>query len=448
MILHMLQSENLPQHLSDSVKNLGLESTVKELFLYDFQIELSQPGKKVEKAFENNPLLPGVILTEKGKYAFMLSRRRFFEIMSRPYGIELFSRRPLYSLRPFIPKDTLICSLDTQIIDVAKQCVQRSPECLYEPVVVTIQEGEYRLLDVHQLLLAQAYIQELTVQLLQEQTRNQMVQTEKMASLGQMVAGVAHELNNPINFISGNLQYLSSYVKDLVELISTYEKEEVEYSEELQELKEDIELDFLLEDTNKIVEGMQTGTDMMTKIVGTLRNFSRVDEGERRVADIHECIESTLLILRNRLKYHIQVEKNYGELPQIPCYSGQLSQVFMNLIVNASDALEDLRLKKKEEEGIYFEGWIGITTYQETKDDKQWIVIKIADNGGGIPQDIQERIFEMFFTTKPLGKGTGMGLAISYQIITDKHGGKLELHTEPDKGTEFVIKLPVEPPSQ
>jgi signal transduction histidine kinase len=314
--------------------------------------------------------------------------------------------------------------------------------------VVTIQEGEYRLLDVHQLLLAQAYIQELTVQLLQEQTRNQMVQTEKMASLGQMVAGVAHELNNPINFISGNLQYLSSYAKDLVELISAYEKENVEYSENLEELKEDIDLDFLLEDTQKIVDGMQTGTDMMTKIVGTLRNFSRVDEGERRTADIHECIESTLLILRNRLKYHIRVEKNYGKLPSIPCYSGQLSQVFMNLIVNASDALEDLRIKKKEEEGIYFEGWIRITTYLETEGDKQWAVIKIADNGGGIPQEIQERIFEMFFTTKPLGKGTGMGLAISYQIITDKHGGKLELHTEPNEGTEFTIKLPVQPPSK
>jgi signal transduction histidine kinase len=187
---------------------------------------------------------------------------------------------------------------------------------------------------------------------------------------------------------------------------------------------------------------MEVGSERLTKIVGGLQNFSHLDEANRQQADIHECLESTLIILNNRLKSGIQVTKNYGYLPPVNCYSGQLSQVFMNIISNAIDALID----KVNEQGAYSKTWqpqIQITTNILEQSDAEWVSIQIADNGPGIPPAIQKRIFETFFTTKPVGKGTGLGLAISHQIVTQKHGGQLIMHSQPETGTEFQILLPL-----
>ena len=424
------------------VQSLSLESTIQELPLYDFQIESSRMGKEVAQTFQINPLLPGVILTEQGKFVGMISRRRFLEQMSRPYGLELFLKRPLYSLYRFASAEVLKLEGETQIVEAARLSLQRSPEVLYEPVVVELKVGDYRLLDVHQLLVAQSHIHELTTQLLEEQTQAQLIQTEKMAMLGQMVASVAHEIKNPVGCITCNFEFLFSYCQKLLEILSAYEAEIPEIPSSLTELKAESDLDFVVEDLPKILKSMEAGAERLTKIVGGLQNFSHLDETNRQAADIHDCIESTLVILNNRFKPGIQIIKNYGYLPSVSCYSGQLSQVFMNIISNAVDALTD-KLDQQVNSSKTWQPQIEISTNVVQHLEADWISIQISDNGLGIPPAIQARIFETFFTTKPVGKGTGLGLAISHQIVTQKHAGQLLMRSQPETGTEFQILLPL-----
>lgn len=425
---------------------LNLESTLEELTLYDFAIEASEPGEALARAFAQNPLMPGAILVEGEKFVGMISRRRFLEHLSRPYGLELFSKRPLRTLHNFTKTQHLIIPSNTLIVLAARRSLQRSPQLLYEPIVVELEPDVYRLLDVHQLLVAQSKIHELTTKMLQEQTRSHMIQTEKMASLGRMVAGVAHEIKNPVNCISGNMGFLTNYVQDVLDLLSVYEEEMTDKSDRLRELESDIDLEFLREDFPKIVQAIEVSAHRLTKIVGGMQNFSHMDETARKPADLHECIDSTLLILHNRIKYDIELNKNYGELPPVECYSGQLSQVFMNLLSNAVDALME-RLEAEKANAKVDANWtprIEIATeLLQIEDNFDWAVIRIRDNGPGIPKDIQKRIFETFFTTKPVGKGTGLGLAISNEIIKDKHKGKLNLNSQVGIGTEFEIMLPV-----
>jgi two-component system, NtrC family, sensor kinase len=278
-----------------------------------------------------------------------------------------------------------------------------------------------------------------------KRTQAKLVHAEKMSSLGQIVAGVAHEINNPVNFIHGNLTYIEEYSQQLLNLVQIYQYHYPNPVTEIQDETDAIDLDFLQKDLLKIVSSMKLGTDRIRNIVLSLRVFSRMDEAEFKSVDIHEGIDSTLLILQHRLKNkpqysEIQVIRNYCDLPLVECYAGQLNQVFMNILANAIDAVDEINEKRTIEERKENSSQITIST---SAIDSEWVQITIADTGIGIPESIKKQIFNPFFTTKPIGKGTGMGMAISHQIITEKHGGKLTCFSTPGRGTEFVIHIPI-----
>ncbi|KAF3885236.1 MULTISPECIES: MASE1 domain-containing protein [Nostocales] len=268
----------------------------------------------------------------------------------------------------------------------------------------------------------------------------QLVQKEKMSSLGQLVAGVAHEINNPVNFIHGNIAHVQEYTQNLLGFVELQQQYNPDPAPEIVTAAENIDLEFLQEDLPKILSSMKLGTDRIRQIVLSLRNFSRMDEAEFKEVDIHAGIDSTLMILQHRLKAtsekpEIEVIKNYGILPLVECYAGQLNQVFMNILANAIDALEEGNAKKIKDESNRI-------TIRTDVVNSNWIEVTVADNGIGIASNIQQRIFDPFFTTKPIGKGTGMGLSICYQIITENHAGKLDFCSIPNEGTEFIIQIP------
>ncbi len=283
-------------------------------------------------------------------------------------------------------------------------------------------------------------------------TQAQMVQSEKMSSLGQLVAGIAHEINNPVNFIYGNLTHVNEYTKDLMGLVQLYQQSNPTTSSDIQDEIEAIDLEFLMEDLPKMLASMKLGAHRIRQIVLSLRNFSRLDESEANPFNIHDGIDSTLMILQNRLKAkhdcpEIEVVKEYGDLPLVECYAGQLNQVFMNLVANAIDALEESLVQKQgsmsaqnTRQTTHGKGLIRIRTEMP---DSQRVLIGIADNGPGMSETVKNQLFNPFFTTKLVGKGTGLGLSISHQIVTEKHGGQLECVSSPGEGAEFIITLPV-----
>lgn len=277
-------------------------------------------------------------------------------------------------------------------------------------------------------------------------TQAQLVQTEKMSSLGQLVAGIAHEINNPVNFIHGNVGHARRYIQDLITIIQAYQFYVPDPNPEIQNLVEGVDLEFLLDDLPKLLDSMQVGADRIRDIVASLRTFSRLDEAEVKDVDIHAGIDSTLMILHNRLKAksdrpEIPVHKDYGALPDVECYAGQLNQVFMNILVNAIDALEDRDRDRTLTQITAQPSQIWIKT--QVTEDRSAIQVSIRDNGPGIPAHVQPRIFDPFFTTKPVGKGTGLGMSISYQVVVDKHDGQLTCHSTMGEGSEFVIEIPL-----
>lgn len=305
-------------------------------------------------------------------------------------------------------------------------------------------QAEEELQKSEQQLREQTLQLQNTLQQLQ-QTHSQLVQSEKMSSLGVLLAGVAHEINNPVTFINGNLEHLNNYIKDLLELIHVYQENYPQPVTSVQEKIEAIELDFLEEDLTKILASMEVGIDRICQIVKSLRNFARMDESELKSMSLHEGIDSTLLILNHRLKPKgdnpgIKIIKNYGEIPLVDCYVGPMNQVFMNILSNAIDALEESQTSHSSEDAKKHPSQITIHTIPL---DRDFIEIRIEDNGPGISPEVQTRIFDTFFTTKPVGKGTGMGLSISYQIVVEKHQGELSCISELGKGCKFVIKLPI-----
>ncbi|WP_416211954.1 PAS domain S-box protein [Nostoc sp. DedSLP04] len=326
---------------------------------------------------------------------------------------------------------------------------------------------------------AQDKAQQLEAALLElQQTQAQLIQTEKMSSLGQLVAGIAHEINNPVNFIYGNISHASEYTKDLLHLVELYQQNYYPPTPEIDRQINTIDLEFLKQDLPKILESMKMGSERIRQIVLSLRNFSRLDEDGTKAVDIHEGMDSTLLLLQNRLKAkpghpEIQVIRDYGNLPPVVCHAGQMNQVFMNVLTNAIDALEEsysagsrsayvnshtlqkgvrvasprvalMSLVNNTEQRTHDQGQMtSLQIHIRSLIQEDYVIIRVADNGPGMSEEVRKRLFDPFFTTKPVGKGTGMGLSISYQIVVQKHGGKIHCISAPGEGAEFVVMIPL-----
>jgi PAS domain S-box-containing protein len=315
-------------------------------------------------------------------------------------------------------------------------CLYEGKRCIVSSLRnITLQKAAEEQIQQQKLKLEQT-LQEL------QRTQSQMIQSEKMSSLGQMVAGVAHEINNPVNFIYGNLKYTADYTQDLLRLVQAYQARYPQQDDALEAIMEEIDLDYLITDLPNMLGSMKVGADRIREIVLSLRNFSRLDEADFKEADLHQGIDSTLMIMQNKLKGRdhrpdIPVIKAYGTMPPVECYAGQLNQVFMNLLVNAADALDE----------AVAAGKITAPEIQiQTAVVADQAEIRIIDNGPGIPAEVQARLFDPFYTTKPVGQGTGMGLSISYQIVTERHGGSLACESASGQGTQFIIRIPLRHP--
>ena len=357
------------------------------------------------------------------------------------YGLAL-SELSLFSTVSFF---ILTTAWTTILCLVSRYLEQRRQSETKLRVAKTELEQINRNLEVSEVTLRQkAQALEQALQTLQK-TQLQMIQSEKMSSLGQLVAGVAHEINNPVNFIYGNLVYVQNYAQDLQDFVQLYQKHYPHPAPEIQAKSTEIDLEFLQHDLTKILDSMSVGTERIRQIVLTLRNFSRMDEAEFKRVDIHNGIDSTLMILQHRLKAQpgcpaIQVIKEYADLPLVKCYPGQLNQVFMNILANAIDALEEVSPKQ-----ISLRENLSQIVIRTSTIDTEWVQITIADSGTGMPESVKQRIFDPFFSTKPVGKGTGLGMSISYQIVKEKHGGKLDCFSSLGEGTQFVIQIPIHP---
>lgn len=277
-----------------------------------------------------------------------------------------------------------------------------------------------------------------------QNTQAQLIQTEKMSSLGQLVAGVAHEINNPANFIHANLAHASEYTGDILDLLKLYQQTYPNPTPEICDRAENLDIEFLAEDLPKLMTSMQVGTKRIRQIVLSLRNFSRLDEADMKCVDIHEGLDNSLMILSHRLAAtpehpEIQIIKKYGNLPLVECYAGQLNQVFINTLTNAIDALEEANQNQSFQDLKANPNQITI----QTQLDKSQAIIQISDNGIGMSENVKQRVFDHMFTTKPVGKGIGLGMAIAYQIVVEKHAGMIAVDSTPGHGTEFTIQIPV-----
>ncbi len=436
---------------------LPLDARLSDLPLHATTLTTCCLGQAAIARFQETQTLPGIILLHEHRFLAVLSRQHFFERLSRPYSYELYAQRPLQVFYDCNPVESLLLDASLTVTDAAHQTLQRPLEQAYEPIAVVLEDGTYRLLSARDLLLAYTEIHRLTEVQLRAQTaaleqtvktlqkaQTQLIQAEKMSALGQMVAGIAHEINNPISFVYGNVVHAQQYSQDLMDLVKLYQQHYPAPHPDIQAAIEALDLDFVRVDLDKALTSMHLGASRVQEIVRSLRTFSRLDEAPTKAVCLHAGLDSTLLILQHRLRAQgdrpaIAVHKHYGPLPPIECYAGPLNQVFLNLLSNAIDAID-----ARHRQEAHRQPRLDITTALISEAGQpQRVSIQIADNGLGMTPEVRQRLFTPFFTTKPIGKGTGLGLAISYPIVVDKHGGTITFDSEPGQGTEFRLELPV-----
>jgi two-component system, NtrC family, sensor kinase len=313
---------------------------------------------------------------------------------------------------------------------------QKLAQAVADQLAISIQQGHLYAQTQQQAIASAAQAEHLASLLHDlQQTQAQLIQSEKMSSLGQLVAGVAHEINNPVSFIYGNIPYIERYIQDLLRLLNYYQTRYPEADSSLQDLTREIELDFLLQDLPRILGSIRAGATRIREVVLSLRSFSRLDEAHCKIADLQVGLDSTLFVLQNHIRSDIQVIRQYGDIPAVECYPRLLNQVFMNLLINAVEALHHDQTEPKT-----------ILIKTESFSDEltgEWVRVAIADNGCGIPYEFQPRVFDPFFTTKQIGHGVGLGLTVSYQTIVNQHQGHLRFHSQPDSGSEFIVEIPV-----
>lgn len=461
MIHNKLNKKILPPFLSTgSDRDLTLDSRIEELPMYSFAVEISFTGEEVGKYLEKYPQLPGVILVEQGTYYGMISRRRLLEFLIRPQGKEFLFQQPLSVIYSYARTAILQLPGNTRILRAMQITLQRcfptdtllrSPEAFTEPIVVQNPDHTYSLLDVQELHIAAWLLQGIETQIRYERSQVQIIQNEKMASLGRLVDGITHEILDPVGFIWGNLTYVSHYSQDLLKLIAAYEQELPEIPGDISLLKEEIEFDFLEKDLSQALSSIRTGAERLKKMVTSLQNFCHLDAIYQKPIDIHLCIDNILLLINSRFKKEIKIIKKYDTLPPVMCFPGELYQVFMNIISQGIDNLLDTAVRQQlyaesptEENQPKIEITTSVISRDMTNDnipDSRWVVICIADNGGGISEAEQQEILALLAGGKKTERETS--LASSYRIITARHGGELNLRSQPGKGTEIEIMLPL-----
>ena len=432
----------LPTCTEGSGQALHLESALQDLRLHRCEFELSCIGTDLARIFERYPLVPGAILVDNHQFRGMISRQRLLEFLIRPNGMELFLQKPLWVLHSYARYDILILPGDTSILVAAQQALRRSPDLLGEPVVVEMDHAYY-LLDIHELNIAHWQLRGIETQVRYERMQAQMIQSDKMANLGRLVDGVAHEILDPVSFIWGNLSHIASYSQDILTLVELYDRALPDPPAKIRDYKADIELDYLQTDLPRAIESVKAGAERLSKLASSLQNFCYIDEVYPKPADLHGLIDSILLLLKSRVSSDIHVVKHYGQLPPVMCYPGQLNQVFMNILSNCLNSL----LAQAVSQQLAIEvRWhhadttpahadpptIEITTQictlpNDAGEVMRWVSVRIADNGPGLSREAQRQLLESFSVKQRTEKETSLG--VSYQIVTAKHGGKFKVRS-------------------
>ncbi|MEM9814936.1 MAG: ATP-binding protein [Cyanobacteria bacterium P01_D01_bin.6] len=453
---------------------LGVDSTLEALPLHAAQLNIQVSGQVAAEQFNQFPELPGLLLTDQQTFVGVLSRQQFSEFLLRPKACELFMCEPLSVIYSYSRQNPLVFPAETLVLVAARAALRRPSELQAEPVLVLTPDG-HRLVSAHDLNQAHWQIRGIATQVRYERTQATLLQSQKMAALGRLVDGIAHEIMDPLGFIWGNLSHVERYFQQLLELIAAYEEVCTQITEtaSLEELKEEIEFDYLHKDLPQTLNSIKGGAARLKQLAGSLQNFCHIDEVYPKPADLHGLIDSIVLLLKSRLTTQIQIVRDYGALPPVPCFAGQLSQVLMNVLTHCIDDLLSMAARQTVATDLTTNALdptvnaldstvttlpktpqITITTqlHDVSPDDPlsdRWIVLTITDNGPGLSESALKQIQDAFSISERLARETD--LATCYRLITAKHGGKFTVrspalhHSKSDRaiGTEFEIHLPL-----